>query len=129
MSYRNGITTYLTMSHSNGITAAIRELRNQTGSSSSNIKKTMQENDFADRKWMNAMFLYTLNRMVANGTLIKVKDNYTLIEAETIEHTTEAANETTEAIEQTINASAQTSNRRMKPPKPSNKPSNHQRKP
>jgi hypothetical protein len=56
MSYRNRIITYLTMSYSNGITAAIMELRNQTGSSASNIKKTMQENDFADRKWMNAMF-------------------------------------------------------------------------
>ena len=62
-----------------GINAAIMELRNQTSSSASDIKKIMQEmHDFANRTWINAMFLSALNRGVADGTLIKVKDTYTL---------------------------------------------------
>jgi len=81
------------MCYRNGITAAIMERRIQTGLSASDIKKTMQENDFADRKWMNAMFLSALNRMVANGTLIKIKDTYTLTE-QTIESSKEIIKQT-----------------------------------
>jgi hypothetical protein len=45
------------MSYRLRITAAIMELKNQTGLSASDIKKTMQAmQEFADRKWMNAMF-------------------------------------------------------------------------
>ena len=97
------------LSYERAITAAIMELKNQTrlsasdikknmtGSSANNIRKTiLTMKELPERKWMNAMFLVNLNRMVANGTLIKVKDTYTLIEAETIKHTTEAENETVE---------------------------------
>ena len=58
----------MTWSYSMGIAYAIMELKNQTGLSASNIKKAMQAmQDFADRKWMNAMFLSTLNRIRATS--------------------------------------------------------------
>ena len=122
------------MSYRMGITAAIMEIKNQIGSSNSNIKinmaglsvkdirKTMLTmKEFFERKWMNAMLLYNLKKMVANGTLIKVKDTYTLIEAETIEQTIKPLNET---IKKTINSIKQTSKPSNETIKTSRKASN-----
>ena len=56
-----------------GIAYAIMELKNQTGWSASNIKKTMQTmQEFADKDWI--MFWATFNR----SNLSKVKDVYTI---------------------------------------------------
>ena len=54
------------MSYKAGIVAAITELKDRTGSSSIAIKKHMQANLPADKKWMNATFLAALKKAVAD---------------------------------------------------------------
>jgi hypothetical protein len=72
------INTISTMSYKAGIIAAITELKDRTGSSSIAIKKHMQDNIPADKKWMNGMFLKALKDGVAAGDFIKVKASYKL---------------------------------------------------
>jgi histone H1/5 len=67
-----------TMSYKAGIVKAISELKDRTGSSSIAIKKHMQANMPADKKWMNATFLKALRDGVAAGDLIQVKGSYKL---------------------------------------------------
>jgi len=45
------------MSYKAGIVKAIEELKDRSGSSMISIKKHMQANMPADKKWMNAMFV------------------------------------------------------------------------
>ena len=66
------------MSYKAGIAKAITELKDRTGSSSIAIKKHMQANLPADKKWMNATFLKALKDMVASGELVKTKASYKL---------------------------------------------------
>ena len=66
------------MSYKEGIIAAITELNDRTGSSMIAIKKHMQANLPADKKWMNATFLKALKNEVANGDLVQVKNSYKL---------------------------------------------------
>ena len=66
------------MSYKAGIIAAITELKDRTGSSSIAIKKHMQANSLADKKWLNGMFLKALKEGVAAGTFVKVKGSYKL---------------------------------------------------
>jgi len=66
------------MSYKAGIVAAITELKDRTGSSTIAIKKHMQENMAADKKWLNGMFLKALKDGVAKGDLIKEKASYKL---------------------------------------------------
>jgi histone H1/5 len=66
------------MSYKTGIKAAIIALKERTGSSSVAIKKHMQDNMPADKKWMNGMFLKALKDGVAAGEFIKVKGSYKL---------------------------------------------------
>ena len=66
----------ITMSYKAGIITAITGLKDRTGSSSIAIKKAMQATLPADKKWLNAMFLGALKKMVADGILVKVKDSY-----------------------------------------------------
>eukprot|EP01082_Thalassiosira_pseudonana_P000274 g390.t1 g390 contig1:944977-946168(-) len=70
--------TTITMSYKAGIAKAITELKDRTGSSSIAIKKHMQANLPADKKWMNATFLKALKDMVASGELVKTKASYKL---------------------------------------------------
>ena len=69
------------LSYKRAITATIMELKSQTGLSDSNIKKNITGSSVSDirktiltmkelpeRKWINAMFLVNLKRMVANGS-------------------------------------------------------------
>ena len=67
-----------TMSYKAGIFAAITELKDRTGSSSIAIKKHMQANLPADKKWMNATFLSALKKAVADGDLVQTKASYKL---------------------------------------------------
>ena len=67
-----------TMSYKAGIVAAITELKDRTGSSTIAIKKHMQENMAADKKWLNGMFLKALKDGVAAGDFVKVKASYKL---------------------------------------------------
>jgi histone H1/5 len=64
------------MSYKAGIITAITGLKDRTGSSSISIKKSMQANLPAGKKWLNAMFLGALKKMVAEGVLTKTKDSY-----------------------------------------------------
>ena len=66
------------MSYKAGIIKAITGLKERSGSSSIAIKKTMQASMPTDKKWMNAMFLAALKKMVADGVLVKVKSSYKL---------------------------------------------------
>ena len=66
------------MSYKSGIIAAITELKDRTGSSSIAIKKHMQANLPADKKWLNGMFLNALKKAVADGDLVQVKNSYKL---------------------------------------------------
>ena len=66
------------MSYKAGIFAAIAELKDRTGSSSIAIKKHMQANLPADKKWMNATFLSALKKAVADGDLVQTKASYKL---------------------------------------------------
>ncbi len=66
------------MSYKAGIVKAISELKDRTGSSSIAIKKHMQANMPADKKWMNTTFLKALKDGVAAGDLIQVKGSYKL---------------------------------------------------
>ena len=66
------------MSYKAGIVAAITELKDRTGSSSIAIKKHMQANLPADKKWMNATFLAALKKAVADGDLVQTKNSYKL---------------------------------------------------
>jgi histone H1/5 len=61
------------MSYKSGITAAIAELKDRSGSSMISIKKYMQSNLPADKKWMNTQFLNALKTLVAAGTLVQTK--------------------------------------------------------
>eukprot|EP00571_Detonula_confervacea_P016055 CAMPEP_0172307910 /NCGR_PEP_ID=MMETSP1058-20130122/8667_1 /TAXON_ID=83371 /ORGANISM="Detonula confervacea, Strain CCMP 353" /LENGTH=638 /DNA_ID=CAMNT_0013020217 /DNA_START=36 /DNA_END=1952 /DNA_ORIENTATION=+ len=61
-----------------GIIAAITELKDRTGSSSITIKKHMQANLPANKKWLNGMFLNALKKAVADGVLAQVKASYKL---------------------------------------------------
>ena len=66
----------ITMSYKAGIITAITGLKDRTGSSSISIKKSMQATLPADKKWLNAMYLGALKKMVADGILVKTKDSY-----------------------------------------------------
>ena len=66
------------MSYKAGIFAAITELKDCTGSSSIAIKKHMQANLPADKKWLNGVFLNTLKKAVADGYPVQVKASYKL---------------------------------------------------
>ena len=66
------------MSYKAGIIAAITELKDRTGSSSIAIKKHMQANLPADKKWLNGMFLNALKKAVADGDLAQTKALYKL---------------------------------------------------
>jgi histone H1/5 len=66
------------MSYKAGIVKAITELKDRTGSSSIAIKKHMQANLAADKKWMNAAFLKALKDGVEAGIFVKVKSSYKL---------------------------------------------------
>ena len=66
------------MSYKAGIVAAIKELKDRTGSSSIAIKKHMQANLPKDKKWLNTTFLIALKTAVAAGDLIQVKSSYKL---------------------------------------------------
>ena len=61
------------MSYKAGIAAAIAELKDRNGSSMIAIKKYMQANLPADKKWMNAQFLTALKSGVAAGTFLQTK--------------------------------------------------------
>ena len=64
------------MSYEAGIITAITELKDRTGSSSIAIKKHMQANLPAVKKWLNATFLSALKKMVADGDLVQLKASY-----------------------------------------------------
>ena len=66
------------MSYKAGIVKAISELKDRTGWSSIAIKKHMQANLPADKKWMNAAFLKALKDGVEAGDFVKVKASYKL---------------------------------------------------
>ena len=66
------------MSYKAGIVEAISELKDRTGSSMIAIKKVMQEKLPKDKKWMNATFLSSLKKAVADGDLVQVKNSYKL---------------------------------------------------
>ena len=66
------------MSYKAGIITAITELKDRTSSSSIAIKKHLQVNLPADKKWLNATFLSALKKMVAGGDLVQVKASYKL---------------------------------------------------
>jgi histone H1/5 len=66
------------MSYKAGIIKAITELKDRSGSSSIAIKKHMQSNLPADKKWMNGMFLKALKDGVTAGDFVKVKASYKL---------------------------------------------------
>jgi histone H1/5 len=66
------------MSYKAGIVKAIAELKDRTGSSSIAIKKHMQANMPADKKWMNTAFLKALRDGVTAGDLVQVKGSYKL---------------------------------------------------
>ena len=66
------------MSYKAGIIKAIEELKDRTGSSMISIKKHMQANMPADKKWMNAMFLKALKDGVKAGDFTQAKGSYKL---------------------------------------------------
>jgi len=68
------------MSYQADIITAITMLKERNGSCIIAIKKTVQSiiSMTLDKKWMNAMFLATLKKMVTNGILIKKKSLYKL---------------------------------------------------
>jgi histone H1/5 len=66
------------MSYKAEIVKAITALKDRNGSSSIAIKKHMQANLPADKKWLNTMFLNALKKAVADGVLTKVKSSYKL---------------------------------------------------
>jgi hypothetical protein len=68
----------ITMSYKAGIVKAISELKDRTGSSTIAIKKHMQANMPADKKWMNGTFLKALKDGVAAGEFVQVKNSYKL---------------------------------------------------
>ena len=70
--------TIITMSYKSGIITAITELKDRTGSSSIAVKKHMQANLPADKKWLNGMFLNALKKAVADGNLVQIKSSYKL---------------------------------------------------
>jgi histone H1/5 len=59
-----------------GIVTTITGLKDHTGSSFIAIKKLMQAILPPNKKWLNAMFLGALKKMVADGILVNVKDSY-----------------------------------------------------
>jgi linker histone H1 and H5 family len=61
------------MSYKAGITSAITELKDRNGSSMIAIKKHMQGQMAADKKWMNSMFLLALKNGVASGEFVQTK--------------------------------------------------------
>lgn len=65
-------------SYGEGISAAITELNDPAGSSSSAIKKSMQANMPARKKWLNSTFQSTLKKMTADGVLVQAKAAYKL---------------------------------------------------
>jgi linker histone H1 and H5 family. len=66
------------MSYKAGIIAAITELKDRSGSSMIAIKKAMQEKLPKEKKWMNATFLSTLKKGVADGEFVQIKNSYKL---------------------------------------------------
>lgn len=66
------------MSYKAGIIAAITELNDRSGSSMIAIKKAMQDKLPKEKKWMNATFLSTLKKGVADGDFVQVKNSYKL---------------------------------------------------
>jgi len=61
-----------------GIIKAIKELGDRSGSSMIAIRKLMQANFPADKKWMNTMYLAALKTGVKNGDFIQNKASYKL---------------------------------------------------
>eukprot|EP00956_Cyclotella_meneghiniana_P002827 scaffold3321_cov25-Cyclotella_meneghiniana.AAC.1 len=78
LTFQSKPTTTIIMSYKAGIVKAISELKDRTGSSSIAIKKHMQANLPADKKWMNAAFLKALKDGVEAGDFVKVKASYKL---------------------------------------------------
>jgi histone H1/5 len=66
------------MSYKAGIIESIQELKDRTGSSMIAIKKLMQEKLPKDKKWMNATFLSSLKKGVADGEFVQIKNSYKL---------------------------------------------------
>ena len=66
------------MTYKTGIIKAIEELKDRSGSSMASIKKHMQANLPADKKWMNTMFLSSLKSGVKSGDLVQVKNSFKL---------------------------------------------------
>jgi hypothetical protein len=66
------------MSYQADIITAITMLKERNGSCIIAIKKTVQASWNSESKWINAMFLATLKKMVTNGILIKNKSRYKL---------------------------------------------------
>lgn len=66
------------MTYKEGIIEAIAELKDRTGSSMMAIKKVMMTKIPKDKKWQNTLFLQTLKKCVADGTLVQVKNSYKL---------------------------------------------------
>merc|ERR1712117_321816 len=66
------------MGYKEGIVRAIEELKDRTGSSMIAIKKCMQVNLPADKKWLNSVFLNTLKAGVASGDFVQNKGSYKL---------------------------------------------------
>jgi histone H1/5 len=67
-----------TMTYKEAIIEAISELKDRTGSSMMAIKKVMMTKIPKDKKWQNTLFLQTLKKCVADGTLVQVKSSYKL---------------------------------------------------
>lgn len=65
-------------SNSKGISSAITDLNDPASSSSSAIKKRMQANMPAGKRWLNSTFQSTLKKMTADGVLVQVKAAYKL---------------------------------------------------
>ena len=66
------------MSYKAGIIKAIEELKDRGGSSMIAIKKHMQKNLPAGKKWMNTTFLSALKAGVAAEEFVKIKNSYKL---------------------------------------------------
>ena len=66
------------MSYKVGVTKAISDLKDRTGSSLQAIKKAMKANLSADKKWSNSTFLSALKKGVASGELVQNKGSYKL---------------------------------------------------
>ena len=66
------------MSYKEGISDAILELKDRTGSSMIAIKKHMQANLPRGKKWQNSTFLQALRSGVESGMFVKNKNSFKL---------------------------------------------------